>query len=246
MRERSIVFLAAMASAALVALGASSAFAGPIGDLPPPTIDVNGAALDVAALACSPGERGWTCGGEGLEGDGFRLDSWSFLLDPDPSISSSIVLTNLNSSTQTFILTVTLPIAPMGPALSITGSVGAGSLTDLNANGATLTDAGSSIYAALIDGATVRTLLDPPQSFTAPANPLGAPSTVPIPMESFGPEPLGQPANATIAMKLRFTLTGGDQVALPMTFDAQPVPEPGTLALLGGGLALLAGRRRSV
>ena len=45
---------------------------------------------------------------------------WDLLLDPDPSISGSIALTNAAATTQTFTLSVSQPIAstPAGSAIS--------------------------------------------------------------------------------------------------------------------------------
>jgi hypothetical protein len=123
--------------------------------------------------------------------------------------------------------------------VSITGSIGAGALTDLNANGATLTDDGSSIYTALIHDSPVHTLLDPSQSFSALADPFGMPSTAAIGKVSFGPELLAQSANNTISEKIQFTLTAGDRVILPTVFAVTAVPEPGMLILLASGLACL-------
>lgn len=236
----SALLLAAM----LAVFSAHVAVATPAAGLAPPTIDINGTTLDGAALGCAPRNGLFECGGQNLAGDGYVLDSWAFLLDPDPSITATFTLTNISAATRTIVLTWTLPVAPTGPSLLASGFIGPGTLTDLNANGATLTDDGSSIYTARIDGSPVRTLLDPPQSFTAPADPFGLPSSVPIPLASFGPETLAQSANTTISMRIEFTLTAGDQVLLPAFFEVQPIPEPGTLVLLGSGLAGLVGARR--
>src|SRR5262245_40474544 len=37
---------------------------------------------------------------------------WDLTLDPDPSVSGSVALTNASATTQTFTLNVSLPIAP--------------------------------------------------------------------------------------------------------------------------------------
>jgi len=243
MQARSSARWLALGAAILVA-GARVALATPVAGLAPPTIDINGKALDPSALHCEPRGGVVACEGSNLQGDGYALDGWAFLLNPDPSVTGTFNLTNLAATTQTFILTVTLPVAPVGPSLVATGSIGAGTLTDLNANGATLTDDGTAIYSALIDGSSVRTLMDPPQSFTAPANPFGSPSSVTIPGESFGPELLAQAVSSSISIRVQYTLTAGDQVAFPISFAVQPIPEPGTLALVAGGVATLAGARR--
>ena len=241
MKARSCALLL---SAAFTVLCAHVAIATPVAGLAPPTIDINGTPIDLGALACSPRGDEVACSGENLQGNGFVLETWSLVLNPDPSINATFNLTNLSAATQTFILTVTLPVSPTGPSLSATGSVGTGTLSDMNGNGATLTDDGSSIYSALIDGSPVRTLLDPPQSFTTSVDVTGLPIPVSIGPESFGPEILAQSANLSIGMRVQYTLTAGDNVALPIFFSVQPVPEPGTLVLVGSGLASLVGARR--
>jgi len=246
MRNHILVFFLA---ATLAGVGARTAGASPVAGLPAPTIDINGTPLDAAALGCaSPGGGGPTfCSGTGLTGTGFLLSDWSFLLNPDPSITSNFTLTNISAVTQPYILTITLPIALVGPAISITGSTG-GALTDLNANGATATDNGAAIYSARVNGTSLQTLLDPPQLFVAPVNPTGGPSSVPIGPVGFGPTVLPQSADVNMSMRIQFTLTPGDQVQLTSVFDIQPaqIPEPGTVLLLGSGLAGLVAFRRRV
>jgi len=204
-----------------------------------PTIEING--TDVTSALC--GSESVCRGTDYTVAGNYELNSWDFLLQPDPSITSSFTLTNLSSIKQTFFLTVTLPVVALGSPVSISGSVGTGTLTDVNGGGATLTDVGpsTSIYEALIDGSSVQTLLDPPQTFSVISSPSGGPgSPVSIGPESFGPTFLAQSVNSSIGMRLGFTLTAGDSVYLPETFGViAAVPEPTSYAMLLAGLGLM-------
>jgi hypothetical protein len=175
--------------------------------------------------------------------------SWSFVTIPDPSITGSFTLTNLSVNTQTFILTLTLPIAPIGPSLSITGAVTNGSVSALNSHPATLaTDAANDpIYSALIDGTSVHALLPAIQTFTTPSNPLGG--FLPVTFGDSFSDTVALSATSTMAIKDTFSLTGLDQTSLQQSFKVEPatVPEPATLALLSLAFAgLVLARRRKL
>ena len=177
-------------------------------------------------------------------GDGWELDFSSFV-NPDPSVNNTIGIHNSTGVTNTYIVTVILPIAPIPGGTVMGGSV-SGSVQDFSGDGfATMATSGTTpIYTGLIDG------------FPAPAASLLTAlfSTAPVPGPglfsffgaSFGlplpPSVPGPPALTSIGIQLMFTLTAGDDVAITSGFFVEPVPAPAALAIFG--LAGLMGSRR--
>jgi hypothetical protein len=159
-------------------------------------------------------------------------------------VTNSFSLTNNTAATQTFIVTISVPIAPpVGGPTQLFGSV-SGSLADANNAGGppfwatTATPTADSMYVPMIDGVNFnpgRLLLDP---FTVNAN--GPLFTVPFGGANFNNN-AGPAAVLTIGIRNAFTLTPGDSITLQSTFNL--VPAPGTLGLLAfAGIAV--GRRR--
>jgi hypothetical protein len=196
------------------------------------------------ALGCtSAGSLGQlTCAGGGFDNGGWSLDSWNLETDPDPTITNVFSITNNTAGTQSFVVSVVLPTSPpFGPPSLIRGSVQGGA-TDNNFDGVTLSNTGaSSLYDALIDGATVRTLFDDPTSVSGPGSVSLGSASFGIPTQ----ETLAVATLTNINLTLRFDLTPGDSASFTANFDVQPIPEPGTAILMGLGLAGLAaaGRR---
>ena len=110
-------------------------------------------------------------------------------------------------------------------------------------DGATVaTQSPTALYQAQIDGTTVATLQNHPFSVVAPAAGSNTASA------SFGPTVSAVPVTSNIGIQLRFTLTPGDTAAILSRFDVTAIPEPASAALIGIGLALVAGaiRRRQL
>jgi hypothetical protein len=199
-------------------------------------------------LGCSPagGNGQLSCSGTDFDNGGWTVTDWNIFADPDPTISNTFGVSNNTASTQSFLVSVVLPVTvAFGPPSLIKGSIQGGA-TDVNGNGVTLSSTtGFSMYEAFIDGVSARTLLDDdPQSFANAA----AFGSVNVALSDYGIPVAEVTALATttnIQLDIRFDLTPGDIASFTAVFNVEPVPEPGTALLMGLGLAgLAAGRRR--
>ena len=171
---------------------------------------------------------------------------FDLLLDPDPSISGSVALTNAAGSTQTFTLNVSQSIAstPAGSAIFGSSSI---SIGDANFDSASTVGAptGSAIYTAFINSnVSQKTLFAAP--YTLSKN--GVPGGTAVDSQTY-PPPIATTTAAATTMGIQhsFTLTAGDSATMNSTFTIT-VPEPCTLVLAGlGALGLAAvrfGRRK--
>ncbi len=169
--------------------------------------------------------------------------TWDMTVDTDPFVNGVFGLTNVSGMTQTFILNVTLPIAPpVTPSSLIGGSVG-GSVTDVNGGGGTVANAGAApLFDGLIDGVSALPIITAPFSFSAPFP--GGTANIPATNVGLpGPTIPGPAALSTIGINHTFTLTPGDTVSLTSFFQVV-IPEPASLGLLACGSVLIGLRRR--
>lgn len=243
-KERNRLHFAALAAIAAAVGGFSTtAFAGVVA----PELEVWLQVADGTPISWAPGgtenpDGSWTYSGD------YSSSSWilgvDVTADTEPYISSNVTFLNNTSTTQTYLITVVMPVSPAitGGTL-IGGSVG-GSVTDANNDGTATaaTVSGSSLFAGQVDGTTAMTLYDFPASWSAPFQ--GGTETIPATSAGLPGPTLPGPseANSNIGIVLHFTLTAGDSIAITSFFDVEPVPAPGALALLG--LAGLIGSRR--
>jgi len=166
-----------------------------------------------------------------------RIEELQF--DPDPFVLNNILVTNTTTSTQIFSAFVGLPTTFPAPNF-ISGNVRTNIIDGGNDGGTVATVSPTALYQAQIDGTTVATLQNHPFSVTAPA---GGSNTL---AATFGPTVNAVPVTSNIGIQLRFSLTPGDTAAILSRFDVTAIPEPGSVALIGIGLALVgsASRRR--
>jgi hypothetical protein len=248
-RPSAIRLCAALALSFLLSAGSAQLSASPLtaGQVPTITISIDGVS--------NPPEWSWTPsanevrratdadGGYELVGqrefdilsNRVHVAIQALRFDPDPFVLNNILVTNTTSTPQTFSAFVGLPTTFGAPNL-ISGDVRT-SVIDGGGGGATVTSvSGQPIYQAQIDFATVATLQNDP--FTLVAPPAGSNTAA----ASFGPNVSAVPVTSNIGIQLRFTLTPGDTAAILSRFDVVAVPEPGSAAFMGLGLALMARR----
>jgi PEP-CTERM motif len=170
-----------------------------------------------------------------------NIDLVDIDIDSDPVVTGTLGVTNLFSTTQQFTFLFTLPITPI-PGNTVTGGSFRGTVTDNDGNGATIaTGTGSAFYTAQLDGAAWQSLYPAVSSVSA-----GSFLSSNITPASFGapiPSLPGPPVASSIGIQLDFSLTAFDSASITSNHVVLPVPEPGTGALLGIGLACLARRR---
>jgi hypothetical protein len=180
---------------------------------------------------------------EGTNTTGLWDAQWQWMGNSDPFVTNNFTLTNLSGSTQTFTITSTIGIVPIGPASLTSGSID-GSITDNPTyGGATIsTVSGNALYTALIDGSDYLTLLDDLYSVTVPGSSGGSADVGPA---SFTNQ-LGPAITSDIGIRIQFSLTAGDSVSFTSVFSVEEtaVPVPAAVWLFGSGLIGLVGIAR--
>jgi hypothetical protein len=200
------------------------------------------------------GQFSWTNDGYNFagsdSGSGWAMQ-WNMLASGTASAESivtSFTVINTGSTTETFYLHYQQAIMGDYATGSLVGGSIAGTFTDLNGDGVTVSAlSGGSIYSALVDstnpltdGTIVGTLLDGQQGS---ASGFGSGNFL---SESFGNVPSipganGPAIDSNFGVLLAFDLSAGDTAAFT-TSMAIATPAPGVLALFG--IAGLSRRRR--
>ncbi len=166
---------------------------------------------------------------------------WDISAKADPFINGGLVFVNTGAATVSFDLIITLPVNPAVLPSSLMGGSVAGGLTTDGDGGTLSSFGGDPVWAALIDGNQVQTLLNDPFAVSLPG--FGSIGILP---EAFGmpiPSMAGPAVNDTIGIRLRFTLSSGDQASFSTVFIVEAIPAPAGLAVLGM-FGVFGGRRR--
>jgi hypothetical protein len=175
-------------------------------------------------------------------GNGWNLEDLSVSGNIDPFTILDYSITNTHpTSPMAFIVSVILPIAPLGP-VTVHGGTMFGLLTDTNLDGIAVvsTVPGVPLYQGQIDFATVLSFYPDPYTQVVLV-PGGSALVPPVVAGLPGPTLPSGPAFASIGILHVFALTPGDTFSGSSFFQVEVgVPEPSSLALVVlcfGGLA---------
>ena len=152
---------------------------------------------------------------------------WDLLLDPDPSISGSIALTNAAASTQTFTLNVSQPIVAATPVQRSSARLRFPSTDANGSSGGTVgAPSGSAIYTSFINSNSVQKSCFRIRIQQVCDDHRRCGCRFPKLLRRATTNALA----SIMGIQHSFTLTGGDSATMNSTFTITPVPEPGTMA----------------
>jgi hypothetical protein len=171
----------------------------------------------------------------------YTLDSMMVELKEDPFVTNNLTLTNTTSSTQTFIVSVLLPITAFAYDATIASSVGVTVTNNLSTSVAASSVSPDGIYTGTVNGSGILTLM--PHLTTVTCGTTGC-STTSSDLSAVPQLAAGPGVATSIGIILKFSLSAFDSVAITSRFEIISVPEPSALLLLVVGLPALAYARR--
>lgn len=167
----------------------------------------------------------------------YEITAWESKFDTDPFVTNNLSVTNPSGSTQSYIFTVTSPVAPPLGSTTMDGSIGI-TVTSTPTPVTLSSTSPNAIYIARLDGASVQTLFNHPSSVSC-----GTPFCSTTSNAGFGPT-AGPGVTTNMGIDIRFSLSPGDSATITSVFNI--VPEPTTVSLVALGLlALVAQHRRA-
>jgi hypothetical protein len=183
-----------------------------------------------------------------LDGGGSWLLSWNFNASNSANggtqafTAGNYVIQNLSANAITFELTVSLPVALLGPTV-YGGSVSGGLTT--SGPGGIHNNGDTPAWMGMTDNTTIASLFNSPWGGSI-ANPAGG--SLDLGFESFGnpiPSLPGPDLGSDLKIKLSFVIDANSSASFTSVFVAR-IPAPGAMALLGAaGLAGIGRRRRA-
>jgi hypothetical protein len=175
---------------------------------------------------------------------GATINCYNMTLGYDPFLSASVDVVNTTAANQNYTLIFTLPLSTSILGGSRMGGSAQGGVTDANFDGigtVSTVGPGTALYNGQIDGVNVLPLFSAVTTIAVPFAGGSASSSASAGLPGVtipGPNVL-----ASIGIMHELSLTPGDRTTFSSFFVVQPIPEPGTLSLLGIGALLLLCRR---
>lgn len=172
---------------------------------------------------------------------GLEITGMNAALKEDPFVTNNISFVNTTAFTQTYTITVNLPIPAFAYNATIGSSLGV-TVTDSVGGGVTASSVSpEGIYSGQVNGVTILTLMPDPTSVSCALAGCSAGQS-----DNGGvPQLPAAPGLATtIGIQLQFTLSAFDQVGITSRFEIiNAVPEPTSAVLIGLALGALVLRR---
>ena len=138
--------------------------------------------------------------------------------DADPIIYNNLLFSNNSGVDQNWSITISLPTT--WAAGTMRGSI---DTSVIGTDALVSAPSGGSIYSALIDGSTVKTLQPYPFTLSTPQDAVSA-------SDAFGWE-ASVPVTSDMGITISFTLSPGDTATVISDFEI--IPEPASLAMIG-------------
>ncbi len=161
--------------------------------------------------------------------------SWNTMADADPFIDSTFTIINLTGGTQTFNVSLGLPVSPAFSPGFKTGLLGF-DFSDANGDGSASVTLNN--WDGLIDGSSAMSLF----AVSIPCS--GVNCTGSVGPVTDGPLLHAAGVSASLGNNLSFDLSAGDSITVHTRFELTPVPVPAAVWLFGSALGLLGWMRR--